>query len=404
MRLLVFDEELFSGGVQTLCLNLLPALARFCEVLVWAVPNFLYQEFANRVQDAPSLLLEGHNWPRWSVRSLPQRLLRRINPPLCGALDRAAARSLRDTRIRALAKKYRCTHFLTSCIFSQRIPDVALPVFGFVCDINPAMPGEAKVNIARWVAKAQGVFGISEFTRQELLRVQPSQAAKIHAIPLAASELKSFGPKPPAARQFDFYYPAAAMPHKNHLVLFQACVALAQLGLNFRLALSGSGMNGFRVNGVFSGPGMDEARRFLFDHAPLLDHRIEVIGEVSLSAVDELYEDTRCVVLPSAYEGFGFPLAEAMRCGIPVICSDIPAFREQFAASGEPDNVRMVPANDAASLAAAMERFLKCAPDVLQDRKPSAGQRFWTWDDAAQRCFELLSAGTASASWSLHGD
>jgi glycosyltransferase involved in cell wall biosynthesis len=398
MRLLVFDEPLFGGSVRTLCLNLLPALSRLCETLVWAVPNHLHSEFANRINGSPSLLLEGHNWPRWSLRCVPQRLLRKACPSLAGTIGHAAAWSLCNARIRWLTKKYRCTHFLTSCIFYQPMPDVGLPVFGFVCDINPGMPGEAKLNIAQWVAEAQGVFGISEFTRQELMRVQPSYAAKIHAIPLAAPELKNFNPKPPAARQFDFYYPAAAMSHKNHLLLFQACVALAQMGWNFHLALSGSGMNGFHLNGVFSSSGMDEARCFLFDHASLLGHRVEVIGEVGLPAVDALYEDTRCVVLPSAYEGFGFPLAEAIRRGIPVICSDIPAFREQLAALGEPDNVHIVPANDAVLLAAAMERFLKYAPDVPQGQKPSTAQRSWTWEDAAQRCFELLSAGTVSTS------
>ena len=398
MRLLVFDEPLFSGSVRTLCLNLLPVLSRLCETLVWAVPNHLHAELASRISGAPSLRLEGHNWPRWSLRSLPQRLVRKTNPSLTDTTGRAAARSLYDARIRTLARKYQCTHFLTSCIFYQPMPDVALPIFGFVCDINPGMPGEAKLNIARWVAEAQGIFGISEFTCRELQQIQPSQAAKIHAIPLAAPELKNWNPKPPAARKFDFYYPAAAMPHKNHLLLFQACVALARLGWDFRLVLSGSGMNGFRVNGVFPTPGMDRARQFLFDHAPLLGSRVELLGEVGLLAVETLYEDTRCVVLPSAYEGFGFPLAEAIRRGIPVICSDIPAFREQLAALGEPGSVQIVPANDAASLATAMERFLENASDAPKDQKPSSGQRCWTWEDAAQRCFELLSAGTPSTS------
>jgi glycosyltransferase involved in cell wall biosynthesis len=404
MRLLVVDEPLFSGSVQTLCLNLLPELSRFCETLVWVVPNYLHPEFANRINDAPRLLLEGHNWPHWSLRCLPQRLLRKANPSLAGTIGYAAACSLRDARIRAIAKKYRCTHFLTTCIFYQSLPDLELPVFGFVCDINPAIPGEVKLNIARWVAEAQGIFGISEFTRQELRRAQPSEAGKIHAIPLAAPELKNWNPKPPAAREFDFYYPAAAMPHKNHLVLFQACVALAQLGWRFRLALSGGGIDGFRVNGGFTSPKMEGARRFLHDHASLLDPLVEVIGEVGLSVVDTLYEDTRSVVLPSTYEGFGFPLAEAINRGIPVICSDIPPFREQLATSGWPANVQIVPANEAVSLAAAMENFLKCTPDGQRGRKPAAGIQRWTWQEAAQRCFELLSTGTTKASESLHGD
>ena len=393
MRLLVFDEGLVSGSVQTLCLNLLPALSRFCEILIWVIPNYLHPVFANRVGDAPCLLLEGHNWPRCSVRCLPQRLLRKANPSLVGSVGHAAARSLRDARIRTLAKKYRCTHFLTSCIFYQPLPDVALPVFGFVCDINPAMPNAARLNIARWVADAHGIFGISEFTRQELQRAQPSEADKIHAVPLAAPELKNWDPKPPAERKFDFYYPAAAMPHKNHLVLFQACVALAQLGLNFRLALSGAGIDGFRPNGGFTNPDMEEARRFLYGHDSLLDDHIKVIGDVDLSVVETLYEDTRAVVLPSEYEGFGFPLAEAIHRGMPVICSDIPAFREQLATLRGPDNVQKVPAKDAVSLAAAMEHFLKCAPDDARGKKPNPDLRRWTWQDAAQRCFELLSAG-----------
>ena len=404
MRLIVVDESLVSVSVQTLCLNLLPALSRFCETLVWVVPNYLHSEFASRIDHAPALLLEGHNWPRWSLRCLPQRLLRKANPLLADAIGNAAPCSLRDARIRALARKYRCTHFLTSCIFYQPLPDLELPVFGFVCDINPAMPNKARLNIARWVDKAQGIFGISEFTRQELQRAQPSEANKIHAIPLAPPKLKNWNPKPPAARKFDFYYPAAAMPHKNHLVLFQACVALARLGWRFRLALSGQGIEGFRVNGAFSNPEMEEARRFLRDHASLLDHRVEVIGEVGSTAVDALYEDTRSVVLPSNYEGFGFPLAEAIQRGLPVICSDIPPFREQLETLRGPANVQKVPANDAVCLAAAMENFLKRAPDGLSDQKPVLSLHSWTWQDAAQRCFELLSTGTTNALESLHGD
>jgi glycosyltransferase involved in cell wall biosynthesis len=309
-----------------------------------------------------------------------------------------AARALRDTRIRVLAKKYRCTHFLTSRIYDQPLPDVRLPVFGFVHDLNPAMPGEARLNISRWVTEAHGIFGISEFTRQELQRAQPAQAERIYAIPLGPPELKNWNPKPPTAREFDFYYPAAAMPHKNHLVLFQACVALARLGWRFRLALSGKDIQGFRVDGAFSSPGMEEARHFLLDHASSLGHLVEVIGELDRPAVDALYEDTRCVVLPSAYEGFGFPLAEATQRGIPVICSDIPAFREQLATHDPLQCVRIVSCGDPVGLAIAMEDFLKCERDAPRCQKPALSLRCWTWQDAAQRCFELLSKGTTNAS------
>jgi glycosyltransferase involved in cell wall biosynthesis len=282
------------------------------------------------------------------------------------------------------------------------MPEVELPIFGFVLDVDPAMSSEHRLNVARWVTDGRGIFGISEFTRQELLRAVPSQANKIHAIQLAAPGFRNWNPKPLAARKYDFYYPARAGAFKNHLVLFQACVTLAQLEWRFRLALSGAGIDGFRVDRGFNigyqSQETHEARRFLHNHASLLGNRVEVIGEVAPPVVDRLYEDTRSVVLPSAYEGFGFPLAEALHRGIPVICADIPAFREQLRLFGRPDNVQIVPANDALCLAAAMEHFLKRAPDTQANRKAEVDIQRWTWQDAARRCFELLSAETAGAS------
>ncbi|MBV9671643.1 MAG: hypothetical protein JO076_02305 [Verrucomicrobia bacterium] len=49
------------------------------------------------------------------------------------------------------------------------------------------------------------------------------------------------------------------------------------------------------------------------------------------------------MVSPAVYKGLGFPFAEATQRGIPVICSDIPAFREQLVALDGPGNVHIVP-------------------------------------------------------------
>jgi glycosyltransferase involved in cell wall biosynthesis len=396
VRLLVFDEELFEGGVQTLCFSLLPALARLCETLVWAVPAHLQEKFRRRTKD--TLILESHNWPGWSWYGLRQRVLRKASPWLPDELRVVETRSLRDARIRSLAKKYRCTHWLTSCIFSQALPDVTQPVFGFVCDVNPAMPDDVKANIARWLTDARGIFAISEFTSDQLRRIQPSQVAKVHPIPLSVPVWRSWTPKPLPVRQFDFYYPAAATAHKNHLQLFQACLRLAHAGMDFRLVLSGPGTNGFKEDGIFASRQMEEARRFLVEHGPLLNRVIKVIGEVDSAAVEALYEDTRCVVLPSLYEGFGFPLAEAIGRGLPVICSDIPTYREQIAAHGAFSRVKIVPAGDALELANTMENFLKCSFDDRSRQDVAERVLPWTWQDIAQRCFEVLNRETMKAS------
>jgi len=51
-------------------------------------------------------------------------------------------------------------------------------------------------------------------------------------------------------------------------------------------------------------------------------------GYVTDDALIGLYRAAAVLVLPSLYEGFGFPLAEAMACGTPCIASDDPALLE----------------------------------------------------------------------------
>ncbi len=41
-----------------------------------------------------------------------------------------------------------------------------------------------------------------------------------------------------------------------------------------------------------------------------------------------LLRQARALLLPSYAEGFGFPVAEALACGTPVLCSDVSALRE----------------------------------------------------------------------------
>lgn len=72
--------------------------------------------------------------------------------------------------------------------------------------------------------------------------------------------------------------------------------------------------------------------------------------------VQELYPWMDIVVLPSIrYESFGMVIAEAMRAGIPVICSDFGGMKE-VVVDGETGVV--VPAGDVHALAVAIERLL----------------------------------------------
>jgi glycosyltransferase involved in cell wall biosynthesis len=286
-------------------------------------------------------------------------------------------------------------------VFNQPLPRVNLPVYGVVCDINPVIPEAARSNIGDWVEQAQGIFGISEFTARELRLMKPRCAGKIGVVPLAAGPLGKWNPPSPSVRHFDFYFPAAANLHKNHLLLFKACAALAEQGNEFRLALSGPGTECFLPGGNENVPAR-EAGAFLNGHRPLLEKIVTVRGNVARGEVESLYADTRCVVLPTGYEGFGLPLAEAIQRGLPVICSDIAAHLEQLERDGSPRNARTFEVGNLASLIAAMAEFLKRRNELPMEEIPAGGSR-WTWEDSAQRCFELLARPESAPATDQHG-
>ena len=50
-----------------------------------------------------------------------------------------------------------------------------------------------------------------------------------------------------------------------------------------------------------------------------LAQRVHALGKVSEDRLIDLYQHTECVMFPSLYEGFGFPVLEALACGVPVM-------------------------------------------------------------------------------------
>lgn len=92
------------------------------------------------------------------------------------------------------------------------------------------------------------------------------------------------------------------------------------------------------------------------------------LGRVSDICLDALYNLCSFVVFPSRFEGFGFPLLEAMRYGKPIISSDAGSLPEVA-----DDAALFFPSGNSSALAVAMERIL-VEPD-LRERLVAAGMK-----------------------------
>ncbi len=376
MRVLIVDEEIIAGGVDTLRRQLTPALARLVEAIVWVLPGHATEGFREVAKECKNVTIETLNSPGGIAR-VREGVARRIRNGM--------PRKLVDERLRRLARLHRCDVCLTTCVFSQEMPGVELPLAGFVSDVNPALPQSIRDNIGEWIEKSAATFAVSDFTASELKKLKAACSEKIHSIPLACPG--GIKPSGKVIKEM-FFYPAAPNEHKGHLVLLEAVRLLAGRGINCRLTLTGAGMDEF-ARGGNGNEVIDRMRTFLTEHHEVMDGRVTVAGDAGPAELERLFAEASCVVLPSMYEGFGLPLGEALARGKRVICADIAPFREQIARYGCKALATFVPPGNAAALAAAMagKKQAALAPADLAKRLNR-----WTWADAARRCHALLEA------------
>lgn len=80
---------------------------------------------------------------------------------------------------------------------------------------------------------------------------------------------------------------------------------------------------------------------------------IHLTGYINSAYLSKIYSQALCLLFPSLYEGFGFPILEAMACGTPVITSNISSMPEVAG-----DAAVLVDPYDVDAMAEAMHRIL----------------------------------------------
>jgi glycosyltransferase involved in cell wall biosynthesis len=125
-----------------------------------------------------------------------------------------------------------------------------------------------------------------------------------------------------------------------------------------------------------------EARRWA--HEAGCAGRLTITGRVETAELVHLYRRATLVVVPSRFEGFGLPAAEAMACGTPVVATDAGALPEVVGAGG---GGVLVPRDDADALAKAVRSLLEQpeARRALAGRARSRVEAAYAWPRVAER-------------------
>jgi glycosyltransferase involved in cell wall biosynthesis len=116
--------------------------------------------------------------------------------------------------------------------------------------------------------------------------------------------------------------------------------------------------------------------------------RVKFLDFVPDSELASFYRHAICFALPSLYEGFGLPVAEAMAYKCPVVVSDVSSLPEIAGKAGI-----YVDANSAQSIANGLLTAVR-ERNLIQGReRVNAGlvqMKKFTWEKAAQRTLEVL--------------
>jgi glycosyltransferase involved in cell wall biosynthesis len=204
----------------------------------------------------------------------------------------------------------------------------ARPVF-FVHDLIPVThpeycrPGERERHLARMrtaVTIGRGIIVNSQDTLEALRRFCRESGLRMPPV-VVAPLATSLAPAPPGPRPIAapyFVVVGTIEPRKNHLLLLQAWRNLAERLGEAAPRLVVIGQRGWQCEDVVE----------LLEQCRRLNGIVTERGDCGDAELANYLRHAQALLVPSFAEGYGIPVAEALSLGVPVIASNLAAFRE----------------------------------------------------------------------------
>jgi glycosyltransferase involved in cell wall biosynthesis len=267
-----------------------------------------------------------------------------------------------------------------SAEWGQPLP-VSVPVVMTVHDLIPfrfpqfyPWVRRARVLPLRILRHSTEVIAVSRATAADLVRLAHVDPARVTVIPESASA--EFTPGEEDATRairarFDlrgaFLLAVGTLDPRKRPRLLAAVAREVMKSHDVQLVIAGDqGVFAARVNAALEQAGIAS--------------RVRVTGYLSQPDLVALYRSAACLLLTSAYEGFGLPVLEAMACGTPVVMYDNSSLPEVAGPAGV-----LVREGDVGAMAGEALRLLHDAAE--HERRSQLGLRWaanFSWRRTAE--------------------
>jgi glycosyltransferase involved in cell wall biosynthesis len=292
-------------------------------------------------------------------------------------------------RIPSVLKKYKADVFFSPDGFlSLRTNIPQIPV---IHDINfehfpedlPKSAGKYyRTYFRQFAHRAAHIITVSEYSKQDIITTYNVPEAKVSVAHNGVNpkfEPLSPDDKQEAQNQFAqgcpyFVYVGALHRRKNITRLLQAfdIFKSSKVGSNYKLVIAGATM--FR----------DKDMEMVYHQ---MNHKSAVVflGRVEMDKLIKVIGGADALVYVSYFEGFGIPIVEAMRCGVPVITSNTSSMPEVAG-----DAALIVDPMNTDEIAGALEKVIQaeCAGQLSNAGLQRA--QLYSWDSTAVKVWEVI--------------
>ncbi len=225
--------------------------------------------------------------------------------------------------------------------------------------------------VAKWTFRsADGIICYTENEKAEMVKmgVSDQKISVIHN----GIDTRLFRPGPIDHQSKTLLWIGRYTPGKGVEYLIDAFALFKKDHADFSLMMIGRGPNKDAI--------LERIRKLgLTDSVIIRDF-------VPNSELPEVYRNARAFVLPSLEEGVPRSILEAMACGVPVVCTNLPQLVSIVSGAG-----RLIPPRDSRSIADQLSQII--ANEGLSLRLGKVGiervRAHYSWDDTVRRTLEL---------------
>ncbi len=242
--------------------------------------------------------------------------------------------------------------------------------------INPYSGRNLKYRISRWLFKKNLKFikyivVQTGAMKEQIIASYPELNNKVkiisHPAPIRFIETRANGNRKYEASSITLFYPANNYPHKNFKIFEFMDTFIKQMEFELKIIIT---LNPTEL------PSSIASLNWL-----------NCVGRLSPEKCFKQYEQVTGLFFPSLLESYGLPLVEAMKAGLPIICSDLPYARWLC----EEQAIYFNPLSGESACQGIEELQRRIASTWQVDWKQALAKIPDNWDEVAKKFIDLLN-------------